>query len=131
MISPYRLVYVGWAMFCCIDLALIVLTAIKYKQDVCPGASKLTIFLYREALTYFSMMLALAVANLLMFLLAADHLQVLLSGMERMLYTSLSCRIVLHLRAVARAPVMSTDNALTMTDPRAIFHRTHRTAGSV
>lgn len=34
---PYRLVWIGWALFCCNDVALLCMTAIKYKKQCAPA----------------------------------------------------------------------------------------------
>ncbi|EJD44323.1 hypothetical protein AURDEDRAFT_114362 [Auricularia subglabra TFB-10046 SS5] len=110
--APYRPVWIGWLLFCCNDFALLFLTVIKYKQNFrrgLPRGPKLTVALYRDAFFYFSFMLALAVANLIVSLVAANHYQILLYGMERILYTTLACRIIINLRAAARQPDMTFD----------------------
>ncbi|EJD34106.1 hypothetical protein AURDEDRAFT_140600 [Auricularia subglabra TFB-10046 SS5] len=85
---PYRLVWIGWALFCFNDVALLCMTAIKYRQHFRPGSPKLTAALYRDAFTYFSGMLC---------------------TMERTLYSTVAGRIIIGLRAAARAPESTID----------------------
>ncbi|EJD44326.1 hypothetical protein AURDEDRAFT_166707 [Auricularia subglabra TFB-10046 SS5] len=51
---------------------------------------------------YFSSTLVLAIPNVVIIMVGAEYYQVLLFGMERALYTTLACRIILNLRAAAR-----------------------------
>ncbi|EJD44300.1 hypothetical protein AURDEDRAFT_166682 [Auricularia subglabra TFB-10046 SS5] len=110
--ASYRPVWIGWLLFCCNDFSLLFLTVIKYTQNRrrgLPRNPKLTAALYRDAFFYFSFMLPLAVANLTVSLVATNYYQFLLYGMERILYTTLACRIIINLRAAARKPEMTLD----------------------
>lgn len=59
-------------------------------------------------------MLFFSAANLLVSLLAPEHYQVVLYGMERTLYSTVAGRIIIGLRAAARAPQTSTDLSYLM-----------------
>ncbi|EJD44302.1 hypothetical protein AURDEDRAFT_114356 [Auricularia subglabra TFB-10046 SS5] len=111
--NPYIYVYVGWIMFCCSDMTLLALTAVRCWQHLQPGSARLTVSLYRDAFAIFFIVLMLAIANLVVTLTAAEHYQVLLYGVERMLYTILACRMMLNLRANARNTVMPIGAATT------------------
>lgn len=111
--DPYIYVYVGWILFCCSDVTLLALTAVRCWQHLQPGSARLTVSLYRDAFAIFFIVLMLAIANLVVTLTAAEHYQVLLYGVERMLYTILACRMMLNLRANARSTVIPLGGATT------------------
>ncbi|EJD50237.1 hypothetical protein AURDEDRAFT_160772 [Auricularia subglabra TFB-10046 SS5] len=92
--SPYHFIYIGRILFCCNDLALIMLTLIKYLQDcrcrsqtpqahqdsVQKRVGKLSNSLYMNAFTSFGLMLVIAIANLVVTLLVPTNYRFLLSG---------------------------------------------------
>ncbi|EJD44324.1 hypothetical protein AURDEDRAFT_185090 [Auricularia subglabra TFB-10046 SS5] len=111
--SPYRLVYSGWALLCVNDVALMSLTIVRYRQRYCRGSPRLTSALYRDAFTYFSFTLVLAIGNLCVTVIAAAHYQLLLVGLERAMYTILACCIILNLRAAAQRSNMTLESVAT------------------
>ncbi|EJD44320.1 hypothetical protein AURDEDRAFT_166701 [Auricularia subglabra TFB-10046 SS5] len=107
--APYALAYIGWALFAFSDLVLLLLTAIKYKEHFRRGSPRLASSLYRHAFNYFTFSLVLSGVNLLVSLVAANHYQVLLYGIERILYTTLASRIIVRLRQADKAEAMTLD----------------------
>lgn len=103
-----------WLLFCCYDVVLIVMTAIKYRQQcggrsdaessLGRGAPKLVASLYRDAFAYFTLTLVMVLVNLLFALFVSAELQCLFYGITRVVYTSFACRIIVDLRAAADAP---------------------------
>lgn len=123
---------VGWILFHCDEAALICLTFIKYRQHraaLCltdtayprHDTPKLPSLLFRDSFTYFSIVLgniALTISAPVEYrvglfwyvrrwMQCRDGLQVP-SGTERVVYTCLTCRIILGLRAGAQTPVAIT-----------------------
>lgn len=102
IVMPYKLMYVGWLVFCCVDIALLGLTVAKYKREYFrPGSPRLTASLYRDAFLYFTLMLGFSSLNLLVGLLAPETYRMFLYSIERLIYTSLACRVIVNLRRFA------------------------------
>lgn len=116
VVTSHNRLYVGWVLLCAYDIVLICLTIFKYLQERAAkarlgGASlgrtapNLTASLYRDAFTYFTLILAFALANLTVTLLVPVQYRMLLYGTERIIYTCLACRIIINLRAAAQKPI--------------------------
>lgn len=129
ILKRYESLYIGWIVFCVFDVGLIFLTFVRYRQDGMPGLSipmrlqskvphsKLLSLLYRDAFIYFTLMLLFAAGNLAFTLPVADEYCTLLYGTERLIYSSLACRIVRNLRSSARAPIdVSTISSVPTVD---------------
>lgn len=130
VLSSHNVLYVGWTLLCTYDIVLVGMTSIKYIQERAAtsflggslpgrrGRARLTIALYRDAFSYFAIMLVFALANLTATLLVPAAYRMLFYGTERIIYTCLACRIIMGLRAAAEAPISistvdpdSTDDA--------------------
>lgn len=121
ILSSHHGLNLGWILLCIYDVALICLTIIKYCQERAASAQLRSITfrmvptlsnsLYRSSFVYFTIMLAFALGNLLASPLLPGGYRMLLYGTERIIYTSLACRIILDLRTVAQPSVtgMSLD----------------------
>lgn len=117
--SAYRMGYLPWLVFTCVDSCLLILTTIKAVQHFRPGSLRLTAALYQDAFLYFTFMLVFSLANVLVWLLAAPQFQLLLVGWARILYSALACRIVINLRAAAKS--LESTTATLATDHRISF----------
>lgn len=99
-----RLVTVPWIAYTVFDFVIVVLTMIKGLQHLKHVSSGFIVSLYRDGLLYFVYLFVISLGNILVLYLAPAEYTILLAELQRVFYTILSCRIILHLRAVHRSP---------------------------
>lgn len=115
-----------YASFTVFDTVIVILTVIKGLQlrELHPSHSNLFMTLYRDGMLFYVTLFVISLISVVVIVAVATDLMLLLLGLQRVLYSVLSARILFHIHQAVEPPPMSfAQNDLPM---KFAVHRTSR-----
>lgn len=111
-----------YASFTAFDTVIVCLTVFKGLQltKVSPSNSNLVLILYRDGMLFYITLFVISLISVLVILAVSTDLMLLLLGVQRVVYSVLSARIVFHIHQITERPQYDR------TDPVRIHKRSHR-----
>lgn len=105
------IMYIAWIILLIYDTMNLVLISIPaYRSYRLGGNSQFVRSVYTDGILYYVCLFVLSALNIAVVVSMPRDLVALLSMMERVLHSVLTCRVVLHIHSMSNRPLFSTDS---------------------
>lgn len=106
-----EIIFIAWIILLVYDTMNLVLISIPaYRSYRLGGSSQFVRTVYTDGIVYYIYLFALSALNIAVVVVLPRDLVTLLSMMERVLHSVLTCRVVLHIHAVSSRTMFTSDS---------------------